>query len=67
MPRARPAGSGLPQPAFSAAILSTLAKRGCEPSMAMRYSYGSLPAARASSSMKLSLANALSRWLTERQ
>ena len=62
-----PLGNGLPQPALVAACLSTLAKRGLPASKSMRYWYGSLPAALAISSMKLSLANAFMLWLTARQ
>ena len=52
MPRARPFGSGLPQPALSAASFSTLLKRGCFSSNDRRYWYGSLPAAAAMKAFK---------------
>ena len=66
MPRARPAGSGEPQPAFAAASSSTPRCRGWSASSSRRSSKGSRPAAWASSSKKVSVENAV--WLcpTER-
>ena len=66
MPRARPAGSGVPQPAFWAASSSTPRCRGLPASSSRRYAYGSLPAACASSSMKLSTTKPVCVWPTER-
>src|SRR5207249_7839019 len=67
MPRARPAGGAVPQPALLAARLSAPRWRGALPSRSRRYSYGSFLAAWATSSMKLSTANALYELFTERQ
>ena len=67
MPRARPVGEGAPQPAFSAASSSTSAARAaCPRGAPRRYSSGSLPAASASSSIIVSMTNAVCELPTER-
>ena len=66
MPRARPSGGGVPQPAFSAASRSTPACRGASASSARRKSSGSAPAASASSSRNVSTAKAVWVEPTER-
>ena len=65
-PRARPFGSAFPQPAFSAAVLSARKWRGLSSSSAARNSSGSRPAAQASSSTMLSMANAVCVLPTDR-
>src|SRR2546427_8590203 len=67
MPRARPAGGAVPQPALLAARFKAPRGRGALPSRSRRNSYGSRLAAWASSSMKLSTAKALKELFTERQ
>src|SRR2546425_1062042 len=67
MPRARPAGGAVPQPALLAARLSAPRWRGALLSRSRRYSYGSFLAAWASSSMNDSTANALYELFTDRQ
>jgi hypothetical protein len=67
MPRCTPAGSGLPQPAFSAASFEHLPVARLLASSARRNSNGSLPAACAISSMKLSMKKLFCEWPTERQ
>ena len=59
MPRARPAGSGEPQPAFSAARSSTFRKRGCFASSLRRSATGSCFEAAAISSIIVSITNAV--------
>jgi xanthine dehydrogenase molybdopterin-binding subunit B len=66
-PRPLPAGSASPQPAFSAASLSTARARGALSSSARRYATGSCLAAAASSSMKLSTTKMLCEGPTLRQ
>src|SRR3984885_7322621 len=66
-PRPTRAGSGWPQLDFSAARLSAARKRGWFPSIDRRKSTGSLPALRASSSIKHSIANTLLLGPTPRQ
>ena len=56
MPRPVFGGSGVPQPAWSAASRSTRASRGALPSIESRYCSGSTPASFASSSMNVSTA-----------
>src|SRR3954471_20909748 len=58
MPRPHLGGSGLPQLAFSAAIVRTASALGCT-TWALRYRNGSCLAVYASSSMKLSTTNTL--------
>src|SRR5262249_27374476 len=65
-PRARPSGGFEPQPAFSAASCSAPRWRGDFSSSAARYSTGSFSAAQASSSIMLSIANAVCVFPTER-
>src|SRR2546426_12540495 len=67
MPRARPAGGAVPQPALLAARLSAPRWRGALLSRSRRYSYGSFLAAWASSSMNDSTANALYELFPDRQ
>src|SRR6267143_2179543 len=67
MPRCTPAGSGSAQPAAFAVASSTpysFVAAGRKP---RRYSYGSLPAALASSSTKHSRMNGFCEWPTVRQ
>ena len=66
MPRARSFGSGLPQPACLAASSNTPRWRGCLASRLRRKANGSLPVARAMSSRKHSVANAVCVEPTER-
>src|SRR5580765_838796 len=66
MPCATPERVGLPQPALSAASLSTPAARSLLSSSARRNASGSLPAARASSSIIVSITYAVCVWPTER-
>src|SRR5438105_4629274 len=67
IPRPCPAGSGLPQPDFSATASSTARCRGCLVNRSRRNSYGSLPAVVASSSMNASTTNPCTDAPTERQ
>ena len=66
MPRARPAGSGVPQPAFAAASSSTARCRGWSFRSSRRSSKGSRPAAWATSSRKVSVEKAVWVFPTER-
>src|ERR1700719_3994904 len=66
-PRPTRSGNGWPQPDFSAARFSAASRRGFLPSILRRKSTGSLPALRASSSMKDSMANTLLLGPTPRQ
>src|SRR5947208_9647526 len=67
MPRCTPAGSGSAQPAAFAVASSTPYSFDAFGSKARRYSYGSLPAAFASSSTKDSRMNGFCEWPTVRQ
>src|SRR5713226_3885103 len=67
MPRNTPDGSGLPQPAAFAVASSTPRSLGDFLSRTRRYSYGSFPAAFASSSMKDSRTNGFCECPTVRQ
>jgi hypothetical protein len=66
-PRPTRAGSGEPQPDFSATSLSAALSRGVPSSMPRRKATGSMFALRASSSMKLSIAKTLLFGPTPRQ
>ena len=66
MPRNRPAAAAEPQPARVATASSTASSLGRFANSLRRNRYGSMPAACAISSMKLSLKNAFCEWLTLR-
>ena len=66
IPRARPSGSGVPQPAISAASSSARSVRGLSASRSRRRSTGSRPAAIASSSIADSRANSVCELPTDR-
>ena len=67
MPRPRPAGRGVPQPALSAASSSVRRWRALSRSSSRRSSKGSRPAAAATSSKKHSVTKPLWETPTERQ